>query len=167
MLYVPLALSQWQIRWWGNPCIKMYTMIYNTNWLLSPTPSFTVIQSITFAWKCILRRKTWVLPVRTFRKQSNINIKLRLRKHVVYNVIYSINTLRPKQNRRHFADDILKCIFLNENEWISLKISLKLVLKGPINNIPALVRIMAWRRPSDKRLSEPMMVSLPTHICVT
>ena len=25
---------------------------------------------------------------------------------------------------------------------------------------------MAWRRPGDKPLSEPMMVSLPTHICV-
>ena len=26
---------------------------------------------------------------------------------------------------------------------------------------------MAWRRPGDKPLYEPMMVSLPTHICVT
>ena len=34
-------------------------------------------------------------------------------------------------------------------------------------NIPALVQIMAWRRPGDKPLSEPMMVSLLTHICVT
>ena len=31
----------------------------------------------------------------------------------------------------------------------------------------ALVQIMAWRRPGDKPLSEPMMVSLLTHICVT
>ena len=29
-----------------------------------------------------------------------------------------------------------------------------------------LVHIMAWRRPGDKPFSEPMMVSLPTHICV-
>ena len=35
------------------------------------------------------------------------------------------------------------------------------------NNIPALVQIMAWRRPGDKPLSETMMVSLLTHICVT
>ena len=69
-------------------------------------------------------------------------------------------------NRRHFADDIFKCIFLNENVWIPTKISLKFVPKGPINNIPALVQIMAWRRPGDKPLSEPMMVSFPTHICV-
>ena len=78
-----------------------------------------------------------------------------------------INTLRPRQNGRHYADDIFKCIFLNENAWLSLKISLKFVPKVQINNIPALVQIMAWRRPGDKPLSEPMMVSLLTHICVT
>ena len=50
---------------------------------------------------------------------------------------------------------------------ISIKISLKFVPKGPINNIPSLVQIMAWRRSGDKPLSEPMMVCLPTHICVT
>ena len=77
------------------------------------------------------------------------------------------NTLRPKQNGRHFADDIFKCICLNENAWTSVKISIKFVPKGPINNIPSLVQIMAWRRPGDKPLSEPMVVSLPTHICVT
>ena len=79
----------------------------------------------------------------------------------------TINSLRPRQNGRHFADDVFKRIFLNENGWISLKISLKFVPKVPINNIPALVQIMAWRRPGDKPLSEPMMVRLPTHICVT
>ena len=77
------------------------------------------------------------------------------------------NTLRPRQNGRHVADDIFKCIFLNENVWIPIKISLKFVPKDLINNIPALVQIMAWRRPGDKPLSESMMVSLPTHICVT
>ena len=78
-----------------------------------------------------------------------------------------INTLRPRQDGRHFPDDILKWIFLNENLWISIEISLKFVPKDTINNIPALVQIMAWRRPGDKPLSEPMMVNLLTHICVT
>ena len=66
-----------------------------------------------------------------------------------------------------FRRRFFKCIFLNENVSIAIKISLKFVLKGPINNIPALVQIMTRRRPGDKPLSEPMMVSLPTHICVT
>ena len=79
----------------------------------------------------------------------------------------AVNTLRPTQHGCHFAADIFKCIFLNENVLISIKISLKFVSKVPINNIPALVQIMAWRRPGDKPLSEPMVVSLLTHICVT
>ena len=36
-----------------------------------------------------------------------------------------LNTLRPRQNGRHFPDDILKWIILNEDVWISIKISLK------------------------------------------
>ena len=68
-----------------------------------------------------------------------------------------LNSLRPRQNRRYFADDVFKCNFLNENVWIPIKISLKPVPKGPINNIPALVQIMAWRRTGDKPLSEPIL----------
>ena len=64
-------------------------------------------------------------------------------------------------------DDIFKCIFLKENISIQIQISSKFVPRRPINNMPALVLIMAWRRPGDKPLSEPMMISLPTHICVT
>ena len=77
------------------------------------------------------------------------------------------NTLRLRQNGRHFLDNIFKCIFLNENVWISITISLMFVRKGPINNITAMIQIMAWRWPGDKPLSETMMVSLLTHICVT
>ena len=55
---------------------------------------------------------------------------------------HDINSWRPRPNRRH-------------------------VPNVRINNIPALVQIMAWRRPGDKPLTEPMMVSLLAHICVT
>ena len=51
---------------------------------------------------------------------------------------------------RHFVDDIFKCIFLNENTSISINISLKFVPEGRINNIQALVQIMAWRWLGDK-----------------
>ena len=86
--------------------------------------------------------------------------------YYVFNCLW-FNTLRPRQNGRNFANDAFKCIFLNENVRILIRISLKLVPKGPSNNIPALVQIMAWRRSGNKPLSEPMMVSLLTHICVT
>ena len=78
---------------------------------------------------------------------------------------FKLNTLRPRRNGQHFADDIFKRIFFNETIWI--KTSLKFVPKVRINNITALVQITAWRRPGHKPLSEPMMVRVPTHICVT
>ena len=77
------------------------------------------------------------------------------------------NTLRPGQNGRHFPDDIFMWIFLNENVWISNNVSLKFVPKDPMNNIPSLVQIMAWRQPGNKPLSELMMVTLLTPIYVT
>ena len=80
-----------------------------------------------------------------------------------------------KSNFRHWCWDNMAAIsqtafsnafFLNENIWIWLKISLKFVPKFRFNNIPTLLAILAWRRPGDKPLSGPMIVSLLTHICV-
>ena len=67
--------------------------------------------------------------------------------------------LRTRQNYCNFSD-VFKCISLSENKWIQMKFSLKFVPKGTIDNIPALVQIMAWHQPGHKPLSEPMMVSL-------
>ena len=75
------------------------------------------------------------------------------------------NTCIPRQNSSHIANGIFKYTLLNENVLISLKISLKSVLKFHINNFQALLQIMAWHLLGFKPLSEPMMVSLPTHIC--
>ena len=80
---------------------------------------------------------------------------------------HNINTLRPRQDGRRFPDDTFERIFFNENVIILIKISLIFLPYGPINNIPVLVQIMAWRRSGDKPLYEPMMGRLPTHICVT
>ena len=77
-----------------------------------------------------------------------------------------VNILRQRQNGRHFPDTIFKCIFFNENVWILMKFPLKFVPKVRINNIPALIQIMTWHRSGDKPLSEPMVVSLLTHMCV-
>ena len=79
----------------------------------------------------------------------------------------SVNTLRPSQNGHLFTDNIFKCIFLNENEWILIQTSLNFVPKGTINNILAMVQIMVWDSPGAKPLLEPMMVRLLMHICIT
>ena len=67
--------------------------------------------------------------------------------------IPNLTTLRLRQTGRHFPDDIFNCIFLNENFYISFKIS----PKGPMNNIPAMFPITALSRAGDKPLSETMM----------
>ena len=85
--------------------------------------------------------------------------------HWIY--VSFLNTLRLWQSCYHFTDNIFKCIFLNENVWIWVKISIKLVPGGPVSNIPTLVQIMAWCRSGAKPLSELMMVSLLKHICST
>ena len=87
---------------------------------------------------------------------------------IIPHIPHNINTLRPRQNGRYFADDPFKRIFFfYKTVRISLNISLKFIPKVPINNISALVQIMAWLQPDDKPLFEPMMVSLLTQICVT
>ena len=58
------------------------------------------------------------------------------------------------------ADDIFKCIFLNEKYRISIKIPLKFVPMNLIDNKLALVQVMAWRRTGDKPLPEPMMTQI-------
>ena len=79
--------------------------------------------------------------------------------------------------KTHWGRDKMAAIFLTTfsrflerkcfNSKILIKISLNIVSNVHINNIPALVQIMAWRLPGDKPLSESMMVRLSTHICVT
>ena len=80
---------------------------------------------------------------------------------------FIVNTLRRDKIANIWQTTFSNVFFDSENVWISIKISLKFVPRGPINNIPALIQIMAWCYPGDKPLSEPMLVSLTMHICVT
>ena len=70
-----------------------------------------------------------------------------------------VNSSPPEQNGRHLANDIFKCIFLNEKFCILIKISLKFVPEGPIDSNQALDKTMAWHRIGNKPLSEPMLSS--------
>ena len=55
------------------------------------------------------------------------------------------------------ADNNFKCIFLNENDRIPIRISLEFVPRSPIDNKPALVQVMAWHLTGNKPLSEPVV----------
>ena len=76
--------------------------------------------------------------------------------------VIEAETKWPPFSRWHYQMD-----FFNENVRILIKISIKFLPNVPIKYIPSLVQIIAWRHPGDKPLSEPMMVNLLTHICVT
>ena len=110
----------------------------------------------------IIPRICWILIIETFLSNSHIytfhtfpNQPSRVSRQDCF--MSTPNTLRSIQNGRHFTDDIFKFIFLNENVWISIKLSLNFVSNGPVDNMLKLVQIMAWRRTGDKPLSEPMM----------
>ena len=132
------------------------------NVMMSPTTRLFAQQIVQLTTKKARKLHMFCLLERNTSNKGPVMLKASL-----YHDVIIFNTSRPRQNGRHFADDIFKCIFLNENARISLKRSLKFVPKLLINNIPALVQIMAWRRPGDKPLSEAIIVNLSTHICVS
>ena len=92
-----------------------------------------------------------------------------------------VNTLRSRQDVRHFADDIFTCIVFNENCCILINCHRNMFARVQLTIIEHWFRFwggairrqtIIWTNddglaPSgDKPLSEPMMVSLPTHIGV-
>ena len=128
-------------------------------------------------------------PVKSYKRNSSgvINEKLLHISQKWFTILYNFRSPHSNLNcwscpimhiytlLTHWVRDKMADIFQmtfsnafswNKNVWTLTKISLKFVPKGPINNIPSLVQIMAWRRSGDKPLSEPMMVSLLTNICV-
>ena len=63
-----------------------------------------------------------------------------------------------------FPDDIFKSMFFNEYAWILIKISLKFVPRDLIDNISALVQIMAWRRPGQNQYLNQWWI-VDTYMC--
>ena len=55
------------------------------------------------------------------------------------------------------ADDNFKCIFLNENDGIAIRISMKLVPIIPTDNNPTLVQAVAWHRTGNTSLHELLL----------
>ena len=167
-----LSHASWYFIPWVSPYFEQWWPIFYSVYMmkLSLNRHGYLKINITFFYKISGHNKTgdcdteWKI-LSTLLSQIDTNrllsmwylrlVKGRRHIHETTNVYIDIgfNTLRPRQNEQHFADDIFKRIFFNENVWIAIKIPLKFVRKGPINNIPALVQIMAWRRSGDKPLS--------------
>ena len=123
------------------PCYQYLSILLRYSWSVSNN--------------AVLQFQSRTLPIIGAQKQ--ISILSVLFKRAMHANGLGLNSSPPGQNGPHFADDIFKRIFLNENIWISNKISLKYVPWGVIDNMAALVQIMAWCRPGVKPLSESMM----------
>ena len=78
----------------------------------------------------------------------------------------SLNHL-PLENDRLIADDIFKCIFVNEKFCILIRFSAKFVGNGPIRHNQVLVHVMAWRRAGESHHLNQCWSSSSTHIWVT
>ena len=116
--------------------------------LLKLLPHLPGINELSYVWlhgKCTPKAWSWLIFESKF---NDFPVK-----KMVLKVCSGFNSSPPGQNGRHFG----RCIFLDENDKISIQISLKLVPKSPIDNKPALVQVMAWWRKGDKPLPEPMM----------
>ena len=107
----------------------------------------------------------WEIVEITLKKNFYIDDWQFFSKEAFAIIVQLFNTLRPRLDGRHFPENIFKSIFFNENAYIWIKISLNSVTKGQINNILALLQKMAWHRPGNKQLSEPVLVSLLTLMC--
>ena len=103
-----------------------------------------------------------------------VNVGIVVEEHILrlthgdytWNAKEEINSSCMDKKASILADDIFKCIFLNENvNRILIRISLKFAPRSPIANKQALVRVKAWRRAGDKPLSEPMQIC-GTSVCV-
>ena len=154
-----LSISNYSVWWycWANSNTFSHIQIFHHK-----APNFEIIPPHLYGTalftKCLNAcLRVFIFDVNYLAKLDKPMKTLWFACQLIF-ILEWVNTLGPRQNGRHFADDIFKCIFMNQNIWISIKISLKFVPKCPINNIPALVQIMAWRRPGDKPLSAPMMV---------
>ena len=178
--YHGLALSHGYVNcikemfWCIQNFITDYTFDYKLFWYFQSIclfqPHMLIAKDGQDLTIVLLMKYDSLLNVSIFHYNTR-NTKKCLHQYVLHNTLFSLstflNTLRGRQHGRHFADGTFKLIFLTENVIISIKISLKFVPRGPINNIPTLVQVMAWLQLGDKPLSEPMMVSLLMAICVT
>ena len=142
-----LPNANWSMNKWKRPFLLHVGCIY---------ASIRSLVSVV-VWSTFLLRLGWAIEKQPLWRCNYLSMPY---------YQWRIDTLKPRRIAP-ILQTTFAIAFLESNVWISFEISLKFVLKARINHIPALVQIMAWRRPGDKPLSGPMMVSLLTHRCVT
>ena len=121
-------------------------------------------------WKYRLRNVrflfTWELCTAVHTSTALIPLWKRFSKFRWFNV----NTLRPRQNGHHFADNIFKCISLNEKKILNFKQNFTEICSLGSNwqfYGSILVQIMACRRIGDKPSESMLVCCTDAFICIT
>ena len=148
--------------------IFTYLHCISNEWPLGDKAIHMAVEEVDVLYSCMF----WsAAPIYTFERQPSIVLDVPtyifchlLALHpqpyvLTVTLTHWVRKKWPPFSRRH-----LKCIFLNENVWVSIKILLKVAPTGPFIHIPALVQILAWRRPGDKALTDPMLVCALTYV---
>ena len=124
---------------------KLWSKILQELSSMAPTWAVEVFQ----AWEPLIpwdMRKSWgqwIIEASMPSSQSRWIIRIARDGGKLQQVgCWQVNTLRLRQNGPHFPNYILKCIFLDENDQILIRISLKFVPWVLIDDKPALVYIM-------------------------
>ena len=162
----PVSLTHW--GWLTHICDSDLTIIGSDNGLLPGWRQAIIWTNAGILLTAPLRMNfnEILIEIQTFFFKK-MNLKISAKWHL-FHLHFNMLT--------HWGRDKMAAIsqttHSNTFSWmkllrISIEISLNFVPKGAINNIPALVQIMATRHSGNKPLSEPMLVYLPTHICVT
>ena len=134
-----------------NSAISLRTLLANLNFDMNMNGSSCFLKLFWLgSWWLEVYRMTTKHMVRLRAYVNNLSY------HRVAIGKWQFYTLRPRQSGRHFSNDIFKCIFFNEEYEFRLKCHWNLF-----------IGTMGRCRPGAKPLSEPFMVSLVTHICVT
>ena len=107
-------------------------LLYNTGQQFSVLNG--PLKEIFCNWRAWLHAHLYPIPTSTEMCSIHGKLFIHLKHHMdnqlqsLYSDIgNSFNSLRPRQNRRHFADYTFKRIFMNENFRISINISLKFI----------------------------------------
>ena len=103
-----------------------------------------------------------------FHSPRQITLVLLRNLHYIFKYVIYVNTQWGWDKMAAISQTTLPNAF----SWMKmfeyrLRFHRSFVYQCPIDNIPALVKIMAWYRSGDKPLSESIMIRLLTHICVT
>ena len=131
-----LKYYQYTLPVWGYTTLLVIQQTLSLGSSRSRCPPFMALHRKLY-WRCFTTVGKGDIP--SSIRHKSLAVLLRTPNPVQCWLL--INTLRPRQDGRRFPDDTFKRIFLNENVIILIKISLKFVPYGPINNIPALIQI--------------------------